>query len=168
MASGHGPAPLFDRVDMSDAIHQRFMRDALQSAAEAATRGEVPVGSVVVKDGQVIARGHNLRETLQDPTAHAELLAMRRAAEALGTWRLEGCTVYVTLEPCAMCAGAMVLARIDGCVYGCGDPKGGFLGTLADLSSFPGLNHQFQVVPGVLQHDCSAALKEFFQALRKR
>jgi len=153
---------------MSKAAHHRFMNEALAAAEEGAGRGEVPVGAVVVRDGEVIARGHNLRETLQDPTAHAELIAIRRAAEALGSWRLEGCTVYVTLEPCAMCAGAMVLARIDRCVYGCTDPKGGFLGTLADLSRWPGLNHTFEVIPGVLEEACSAQLRAFFQRLRKR
>lgn len=140
----------------------------MAAAEEAARLGEVPVGAVVVRDGEVIARGHNLRETLQDPTAHAELLAVRRAAEVLGSWRLEGCTVYVTLEPCAMCAGAMVLARIDRCVFGCADPKGGFLGTLADLSRWPGLNHTFDVVPGVLEEACRAPLRAFFRDLRKR
>ena len=140
----------------------------MAAAKEAAGLGEVPVGAVVVRDGEVVARGHNLRETHQDPTAHAELLAVRRAAEALGSWRLEGCTVYVTLEPCAMCAGAMVLARVDRCVYGCADPKGGFLGTLADLSRWPGLNHTFEVVPGVLEAECGALLRGFFRDLRKR
>jgi len=144
------------------------MSEALAAAKEAAKLGEVPVGAVVVRDGEVIARGHNLRETLQDPSAHAELLAVRRAAEALGSWRLAGCTVYVTLEPCAMCAGAMVLARIDRCVYGCADPKGGFLGTLADLSQWSGLNHTFEVVPGVLEEECSALLQAFFRSLRKQ
>jgi tRNA(adenine34) deaminase len=153
---------------MSKAVHHRFMHEALAAAKEAARLGEVPVGAVVVRDGEVIARGHNLRETQQDPTAHAELLAVRRAAEALGSWRLEGCTVYVTLEPCAMCAGAMVLARVDRCVYGCADPKGGFLGTLADLSRWPGLNHAFEVVPGVLEAECGALLRAFFRDLRKR
>ncbi|TNE84695.1 MAG: nucleoside deaminase [Deltaproteobacteria bacterium] len=144
------------------------MREALAEAALAAELGEVPVGSVVVHDDRIIARGHNLREHLQDPTAHAELLAMRRAAEALGSWRLEGCTVYVTLEPCPMCAGAMVLSRIERCVYGCSDPKGGFLGTLDDLSSNPALNHRFDVVTGIEEHDCSAVLKEFFRELRRK
>ena len=143
------------------------MREALALADAAAREGEVPVGAVVVRDGAIIARGSNLREAAHDPTAHAELLAIREAAQALGTWRLDGCTVYVTLEPCAMCAGAMVLARIEGCVYGCRDPKGGFLGTLADLSSFPGLNHAFSVTPGVLEGECSERLRAFFRELRE-
>ncbi len=159
---------LFDLGGMSNAVHQQFMNEALSLADYAASVGEVPVGSVVVQDGQIIARGYNRREMDQDPTAHAELLAMREAARVLGSWRLEGCTVYVTLEPCSMCAGAMVLARIERCVYGCTDPKGGFLGTLEDLSHDPRLNHSFEVVAGVEAERCSAALSNFFKALRSR
>lgn len=158
---------LFDPV-MNIAVHERYMRHALILADEAAQMGEVPVGAVVVFDNQVIAVGHNLRERDQDPSAHAEFLAMQRAAEVLGSWRLEGCTVYVTLEPCAMCAGLMVNSRIERCVYGCADPKGGFLGTLADLSDFPGLNHRFAVESGVLSDDCRERLVRFFRALRRR
>ena len=143
------------------------MRAALDQAAAAAALGEVPVGSVVVHQGEIVAAAHNRRLLDADPTAHAELLAMRQAAGRLGDWRLEGCEVYVTLEPCPMCAGAMVLARIDRCIYGCADPKGGFLGTLADLSQVPGLNHHFPVTRGVLQEPCSRALKDFFRALRR-
>ena len=153
---------------MNDAVHQQFMNEALDLAAEAASLGEVPVGAVVVRDGEIIARGFNRREMDQDPTAHAELLAMREASRVLGSWRLEDCTVYVTLEPCSMCAGAMVLARIDCCVYGCTDPKGGFLGTLEDLSHDPRLNHVFDVVAGVEAERCSKVLKDFFKALRSR
>ena len=141
---------------------------ALEQARAAALLGEVPVGAVVVLEGRVIAAAHNLREADQDPTAHAELLAIRQAARALGTWRLEGCSVYVTLEPCAMCAGAMVLARVGVCVYGAADPKGGFLGTLGDLSRVPALNHHFDVVPGVDAEACSGLLKDFFRQLRSR
>jgi len=144
------------------------MEEALRLADEAASRGEVPVGAVVVRGSEIIGRGHNLREHSQDPTAHAEVLALREAARALGTWRLEGCTVYVTLEPCAMCAGAMVLARIERCVFGCTDPKGGYLGTLGDLSSDSRLNHGFEVVGGVLEHACRERLTRFFRALRAR
>src|SRR5262245_57936664 len=151
---------------MSQDDHEPYMREALLVGAGAAARGEVPVGALVVKDGVVIARAGNLRETLHDPTAHAELLALRAAAEALGSWRLDGCVVYVTLEPCAMCAGAMVLARVDACVFGCRDAKGGFLGSLGDLSRWPGLNHRFDVVPGVLEQECGAALSQFFRELR--
>ena len=145
---------------------QLFMDMALSLAKTAAKVGEVPVGSVVVHDGKVIAQAHNRRELDQDPCAHAELLAMRLAAKAVGSWRLEGCTVYVTLEPCAMCAGAMVLARIERCVYGCTDPKGGFLGTLGDLSAHPDLNHRFEVTAGVQAEECANELRSFFKRIR--
>lgn len=145
-----------------------FMEAALAQADLAMARGEVPVGAVVAKDGRVISAAHNLRETIQDFTAHAELIAMRRAAEALGSWRLVDCTVYVTLEPCPMCAGAMVNARIARCVFGAYDPKGGFVGTLGDLSSHPGLNHRFEVTGGVLEDAAAERLKRFFRALRRR
>jgi tRNA(adenine34) deaminase len=148
--------------------HEAFMDLALAQADAGAALGEVPVGAVVVLDGKVIAAAHNRREVDQDPAGHAELIAMRQAAAALGTWRLEGCTVYVTLEPCAMCSGAMVLARIARCVYGCTDPKGGFLGTLDDLSGHPRLNHRFDVVSGVRADACAGRLKDFFKALRAR
>jgi tRNA(adenine34) deaminase len=154
--------------EASPEAHLRWMAEALAEAALAAAEGEVPVGSVVVRDGQVIARGRNRREIDQDPTAHAELLAMRHAASALGSWRLSGCSVYVTLEPCAMCAGAMVLARVERCVFGAADPKGGFLGTLADLSAFPGLNHRFPVVAGVEAERSSDLLQSFFRSLRAK
>ena len=147
---------------------QRFMRLALELASQAASLGEVPVGALVVLDGDVIATAHNRRELDADPTAHAELLAIRAAARHLGDWRLERCTVYVTLEPCAMCAGAMVLARVKRCVYGCHDPKGGFLGTLGDLSQQPGLNHRYEVVAGVEADAASEALRSFFRGLRGR
>lgn len=150
------------------AQHAVWMEHALRQADMAASLGEVPVGAVVVRGGQVIAAAHNRRELDQDPTAHAELLAMREAARVLGSWRLEGCSVYVTLEPCAMCAGAMVLGRVDSCVYGCADPKGGFLGSVGDLSAVPELNHRFGVVSGVLAEPCSTRLKDFFRALRAR
>ncbi len=153
---------------MSDPLHEQPMAIALQLAAAAASLGEVPVGAVIMRDGQIVASAHNRREIDQDPTAHAELIAMREAAAKLGSWRLEGCTVYVTLEPCAMCAGAMVLARVERCVYGCTDPKGGFLGTLEDLSSDDRLNHRFDVVAGVREAECSGILTDFFRELRKR
>ncbi len=149
-------------------LHDRFMQEALAQARLAAQMGEVPIGAVVVRGDQVIAAAHNRREIDQDPTAHAELLAVRRAAAALGSWRLEDCTVYVTLEPCSMCAGAMVLARVERCVYGTTDPKGGFVGTLGDLSDHPGLNHRFAVVPGVRAQESAALLKDFFRQLRTR
>ena len=144
------------------------MRHALLLAAEAAHHGDVPVGACVVIGGTVVAEGFNTRERANDPCGHAELIAIRTAAQSRGDWRLDGATVYVTLEPCAMCAGAMVLARIERCVYAARDPKGGFLGTLADLSNHPGLNHRFTVTGGVLEDEASAQLKAFFVALRSR
>jgi tRNA(adenine34) deaminase len=153
---------------MQAGMDQSFMQQALALAREAARRGEVPVGALVVHQGRVIARSGNQRETRQDPTAHAELIAIQEAARVLGTWRLDGCTVIVTLEPCAMCAGAMVLARIERCVFAATDPKGGFLGTLGDLSAHAGLNHRFEVVPGVLADESAELLRGFFQRLRSR
>ncbi len=149
---------------------EHFMDQALEEAARAALEGEVPVAALVVRDedGLVLAAAHNRRERDHDPTAHAELLAIRAAAQARGDWRLDGCTVYVTLEPCAMCAGAMVLARIGRCVYGCGDPKGGFLGTLGDLSQVPALNHRYAVTKGVRAEESAAMLRDFFRRLRAR
>lgn len=144
------------------------MRMALEQARLAAARGEVPIGAVVVCDGAVVARAHNRRELDNDPSAHAEFAAMVQAARALGRWRLSGCTVYVTLEPCLMCAGLMVNARIDRCVYGAPDPKGGALGTLYDVSHDPRLNHEFQVERGVLREECAAELSTFFAGLRER
>ena len=158
---------LFDGTKMpASNPHEDFMQQAMSLARRAAELDEVPVGAIVVRNGEVIAEAHNLRERDQDPTAHAELIAMRMASEKLGSWRLEGCTVYVTLEPCAMCAGAMVLARIERCVYGCTDPKGGFLGTLGDLSAHPDLNHRFEVTPGVRAEECADELRSFFRRLR--
>ncbi len=142
------------------------MLRALELADQAAALGEVPVGAVIVREGKILAEAHNLRETAQDPTAHAEVIAIRRAAELLGAWRLEGCTIYVTLEPCAMCAGAMVLARVERCVFGCSDPKGGFVGSLGDLSAWPGLNHRFAVSGGVEEEACREVLRTFFRSLR--
>ena len=141
---------------------------ALEQARLAEARGEVPIGAVVVRDGEVLAAAGNQREADQDPTAHAEILVIRKAAELIGSWRLEGCTVYVTLEPCSMCAGAMVLARIERCVYGATDPKGGFVGTLGDLSAHPGLNHRFEVLAGVEAEASGRLLTEFFQKIRAR
>ncbi len=144
------------------------MRRALAVAEQAADAGEVPVGAVIVCQGEEIAVGDNTRERSADPCGHAEINALRAAAAARGHWRLDGCTIYVTLEPCAMCAGAMVLARIDRCVYAAADPKGGFCGTLGDLSSHPRLNHRFQVTSGVLADEAAAQLRAFFARLRQR
>ncbi|RRF90821.1 MAG: tRNA adenosine(34) deaminase TadA [Coriobacteriaceae bacterium] len=145
---------------------ERFMRLALEEARRAAAEGEVPIGAVVVLDGAVISSAHNRRELDHDPSAHAEFRAMTEAAQKLGRWRLSGCTVYVTLEPCLMCAGLMVNSRIDRCVYGAADPKGGALGTLFDVSHDARLNHEFAVTSGVLEDECASVLREFFQARR--
>lgn len=145
----------------------RFMGLALEQASLAATFNEVPIGAVVVHDGAVVARAHNRRELDENPSAHAEFSAMLEAARVLGRWRLTGCTVYVTLEPCLMCAGLMVNARIDRCVYGAPDPKGGALGTLYDVSHDARLNHEFEVTPGVLQDECAAQLQAFFKRRRQ-
>jgi tRNA(adenine34) deaminase len=148
---------------MNDETH---MRVALEEARLAAADGEVPIGAVVVCDGAVVARAHNRRENDRDPTAHAELLAIRSAAQGLGRWRLSGCTVYVTLEPCPMCAGAMHQARIDRLVFGALDPKAGAVGSLYDLSDDRRLNHRFDVTSGVLADESSALLRAFFARLR--
>lgn len=153
-------------MDGRFADDERFMREALAQARAAAKLGEVPIGAVVVHEGRVIARAHNRRELDEDPSAHAEFAAMIEASRVLGRWRLTGCTVYVTLEPCLMCAGLMVNARIDRCVYGAPDPKGGAVGTLYDVSHDSRLNHAFDVSTGVLAGECAAVLREFFQGLR--
>ena len=142
------------------------MHEALAEAAKAAAIGEVPIGAVVVRDGQVIARAHNLRETTHDATAHAELLAIRRAGEALNGWRLIGCTLYVTIEPCPMCAGALVQSRVEHLVYGSPDPKAWADRSLTEIVQNPGLNHRMEVTGGVLAEECSHVMKGFFQARR--
>lgn len=142
------------------------MGEALALARQAAEAGEVPVGAVAVFEGRVVGRGRNAREGARDPTAHAELLAIQEAARALGRWRLSGVTLYVTLEPCAMCAGAMVLARIDRLVYGAADPKAGAVGSLMDLSQDVRLNHRFPVERGVRGEECGRVLRAFFESRR--
>lgn len=147
---------------------EKYMRLALLEATAAAAEGEVPIGAVMVCDGEVIASAHNRREVDNSPSAHAEFLAMEEASRVLKRWRLTGCTVYVTLEPCLMCAGLMVNSRIDRCVFGACDPKGGALGTLYDISCDPRLNHEFQVTSGVLADEAAAQLKAFFRERRQR
>jgi tRNA(adenine34) deaminase len=147
-------------------VHERFMQEALAEAEAAAAHHDVPIGAVLVRDGDVIGRGHNRREVDQDPTAHAELLALRAGAATLGTWRLEGCTLYVTLEPCTMCAGALVLARIDRLVSGADDPKAGAVGALYDIPRDPRLNHLVAVVRGVEANACGDVLRDFFRGRR--
>jgi len=144
------------------------MLRAIAEARKAEAKDEVPIGCIIVRDGRIIARGHNLRETTQDPAAHAELIAIRKAARKLGSWRLLETTLYVTLEPCTMCMGAIILSRIPTVVFGCYDPKGGAAGSLYDLSNDPRLNHSVDLVPHILQDRCSALLSEFFSALRER
>ena len=144
-----------------------YMGMALEQARLAAQAGEVPIGAVVVCDGLVVGQAGNRRETDADPSAHAEFSALLQAARALGRWRLTGCTVYVTLEPCLMCAGLMVNARVDRCVFGAPDPKGGALGTLYDVSHDPRLNHEFEVLGGVLEQQCAEELRAFFKRRRQ-
>jgi len=144
------------------------MREALAEAQRAAELGEVPVGAVITLHDRIIGRGHNLRETRQDPLAHAELIAISEAAHEVGGWRLVEATMYVTLEPCAMCAGALVNSRVERLVFGARDPKAGFCGSLGDLVRDPRLNHQLAVVEGVLAEECGKLLADFFAALRAR
>ncbi len=144
-----------------------WMGLALAEADRAAGIGEVPVGAVVVRSGGVIGRGHNRREIDQDPFAHAELLALREAVARIGGWRLLGCELFVTLEPCAMCAGALVASRVDRLVFGAWDPKAGFCGSLGNLVQDPRLNHRLAVTAGVREAECGGRLREFFAALRR-
>jgi tRNA(adenine34) deaminase len=145
---------------------ERWMREALAIARDAGRRGEVPVGAVAIFEDRIVGRGANAREAAHDPTAHAELVAIQEAARTLGRWRLTGVTLVATLEPCAMCAGAMVLARIDRLVYGASDPKAGAVGSLMDLSGDARLNHRFPVERGVLADECGEILRAFFRARR--
>ena len=144
------------------------MRRALELASRCAEHGDVPIGAVVVRDDQLIGAAGNERELRGDPTAHAEILAVRHAAAAAESWRLDGCTLYVTLEPCAMCAGAIVLARLDRVVFGAADPKAGFAGSLGNLVQDPRLNHEVTLAPGVLAEECGELLRAFFRERRSR
>ena len=144
-----------------------FMKEALAEAQKALAIGEVPVGAVIEKDGAIIGRGHNKTETAKDPTAHAEIIAIRQAAEALQGWRLLGCRLYVTAEPCAMCAGAIVLSRIEKVYIGTMDPKAGACGSLMNILQDQRLNHYAEIESGIMEHDCRQIMKEFFRTLRK-
>jgi tRNA(adenine34) deaminase len=144
------------------------MRMALREAEHAAREGEVPVGAVLVSGGRVLARAHNRPIHLHDPSAHAEILALRRAAKKLGNYRMEGCDLYATIEPCAMCAGAVVQARLQRLVFGAPDPKAGAGGSVLNVLDHPRLNHQPEVVPGMLADECAAVLREFFRRKRGR
>jgi tRNA(adenine34) deaminase len=163
-----------DDPQLDSQSHEFFMQQALREARCAFDEDEVPIGAVVVRDDlaagtrQVIAAAHNQREQLRDPTAHAEMIAITQAAESLGDWRLEGCTLYVTLEPCPMCAGAIVLARIPRVVYGTDDPKAGAVVTLYQLLDDPRLNHRAEVIGGVLAEPCGEILSRFFQSKRRK
>jgi tRNA(adenine34) deaminase len=149
-------------------VDEHWMREAIEQARLAAADGEVPVGAVVVHGDEVIGRGRNLREATQDPTAHAEMLALREAARKLGSWRLIDTSLYVTLEPCPMCAGALVNARVPRVVWGCDDPKAGATRTLYAIGSDARLNHRFECVPGILADACSALLTGFFATIRAK
>ena len=149
-------------------IDERWMREALKEARKAARKKEVPIGAVAVRDDKVVGRAHNLRERTHNPLGHAEILLIGKLAKALGTWRLDDIVIYVTCEPCLMCAGAMLQARIPRVVFGCPDPKAGAMGTLFELHNDPRLNHSIEVRAGVLGDTCAALLSKFFSALRKK
>lgn len=153
-------------MDLADEKDRDWMLASLHEAGLAAELGEVPVGAVVVHKGVIVGRGHNLRESSNDPTTHAEMIAIRQAAAALGSWRLLDCTLYVTLEPCVMCMGAIILARIPRLVYGCRDPRVGAAGSIYDFSRDERFNHRVAVTEGVLGEQCRAMLSDFFRQLR--
>jgi tRNA(adenine34) deaminase len=145
---------------------ERFMKIAIDQAYRAQENLDVPIGCVITYQNKIVAKAHNQRELLNDPTAHAEMIALTQAAEAVGSWRLHGCTVYVTLEPCPMCAGALVMARVDRLVYACEDPKTGAVKTLYQITSDPRLNHLIEITSGIMAEKCSAMLSDFFKARR--
>ncbi|MBT2662982.1 tRNA adenosine(34) deaminase TadA [Bacillus sp. ISL-45] len=147
---------------------ERYMLEAIEEAKKAGQIDEVPIGAVIVLDGEIIARAHNLRETKQSSIAHAEVLAIDEACQKLGTWRLEDAILYVTLEPCPMCAGAIMLSRVKKVVYGAKDPKGGCVGTFMNILQDERFNHQSEVVTGVLEAECGALLSDFFRTLREK
>lgn len=156
---------------LSDSEHDRheyFMREALRLAEKAAEAGEVPIGAVVVHGDRIIGRGYNQREIMQDATAHAEMIAISAACQTLNSWRLDDCSIYVTLEPCAMCAGAIVLARIDNLIYAAADPKGGACGTLFNIVQDDRLNHRVNTVSGILAGQAGLLLSDFFESIRQK
>ena len=150
------------------AIEEKYMKEAIRQARKAAALGDVPIGCVIEYQGAIIGRGYNRRMADKNTLAHAEISAIRKACRKMGDWRLEGCTMYVTLEPCPMCAGAIVQARIPKVVIGCMNPKAGCAGSVLDMFHEPGFNHQVEVESGVLQEECSQMLTEFFKDLRKK
>ena len=147
---------------------KKFMFEALAEAEKSAALDEVPVGAIIVKDNKIIARGHNLREKSHDPTAHAEIVAIRKACKKLKSWRLEGCTIYVTVEPCAMCAGTLLWTRIDRIVFGCNDPKGGAIGSSFELFRVKNINHHPEITRGVLDIACARLMQDFFKKKREK
>ncbi len=149
-------------------VQEKYMKEALKQAKKAAALGEVPIGCVIVQEGKIIGRGYNRRNTDKNTLCHAEITAIRKASKVVGDWRLEDCTLYVTLEPCQMCAGAIVQARIPEVVMGCMNPKAGCAGSILNLLEMPEFNHQCTVYRGVLEEECSKVLKDFFVDLRKR
>ena len=151
---------------MNNLIDEKFMVEALKEAEKSANFDEVPVGAIIVKDGKIIARGHNLRERNNDPTAHAEIMAIRKACKKLKSWRLEGCTIYVTIEPCSMCAGTILWTRMQRVVYGANDPKGGALGSSYNLFEVKNINHIVEITRGVLENRCAGLMTSFFRNKR--
>ncbi len=147
---------------------EKFMKEAIRQAKKAGSLEEVPIGCVIVRDGSIIARGYNRRNTEKSALAHAEIAAIKKASRAVGDWRLEGCTMYVTLEPCQMCAGAIVQSRLTEVVIGCMNPKAGCAGSILNLLEMEQFNHQVRVIRGVLEEECSSMLSQFFRELRKR
>ena len=154
------------KLSVDDSSDEKFMTAAIQAAFIAEENGDVPIGAVVVYENQIIAKGYNQRHHLNDPTAHAEIIALTAAAEFIGNWRLNGCTMYVTLEPCPMCAGALVNARMDRLVYGCDDPKAGACKSLYNIVQDERLNHRLEVTSGVMAQECSTILSDFFRRRR--
>lgn len=149
-------------------MDERYMKEAIKEAKKAWAKDEVPIGAVIVKDGKVIARAHNLRESKQIATAHAEIIAIEKACKKIGSWRLNDCTLYVTLEPCAMCSGAMILSRVDRIVYGASDPKGGCVDSCIKMYEQQGFNHYPEVTSGILKDECSSMLTTFFKNKRNQ
>ena len=149
-------------------MHEKFMKLAIKEALKAQNKDEVPIGAIIVKEGKVIARGHNLRESKQVASAHAEMIAIDKACKKLGTWRLEGCTLYVTLEPCPMCTGATILSILDKVVYGANDPKGGCIESCIKMYEQKGFNHYPQYESGILKEECSLLLSDFFIKKREK
>ncbi len=161
-----GRQPDYPMSTLDNKQDEHYMREAIKAAQIAEENGDVPIGAVIVYDNQVIGRGYNQREQLRDPTAHAEIIALTQAAAFLDSWRLHGCTIYVTLEPCAMCAGALVLGRLDRLVYGCEDPKAGACGSLYNIVRDERLNHRLEVTGGLLADECGRLLQDFFRQRR--